>query len=91
MTAPIEQAIDRVNERSTSRLVGVRLLPAVRVAPDSELTLTAPPEPMAVIMLIDPAEGAWRPIVLPPGTTWQLVPARPRAPRIVGLDGRALA
>src|SRR4029077_2161208 len=87
----IEQAIDRVEQRSQVRPIGIHVLPAVRIAPDSELTLIAPPEPMPVIMLVDPAEGAWRPIVLPPGTTWQLVPKRSATVRLVGLDGRPLA
>lgn len=76
---PITDAVDRVLARAHDR-AAVRL-PVLNVPhgwpPDAEVTLQAPDDPAHPMLLVwDPAEDAWRAILLPPGSRWQIHPER---------------
>lgn len=93
-SAPIEQAIDSVDQRAAavaSQLVGIHLLPPVQLSDEGVVDVEGTGAPQ--LMIADPAEHAWRPIALPAGSYWQLraVPVRPELARLIGPDGRPLA
>lgn len=80
---PMEGHAVMADPPSPAQVAGqIRVLDPVNLAPNARVTLHMPKTEIAVVMLADPG-GAWTPLILPPGSTWVLVPedqAPQRAP-----------
>lgn len=74
---PIGDAIDRIAAAAHNRTaVRIPVLDVPHSWPDdADVVVQAPEDPAAPLLLIwDAAEQAWRAIVLPPGSRWQIRP-----------------
>lgn len=82
----VEQAIDRVaghrqapdDAGAPLRAITLPVLPtAMRLQPGQAFDLTAPEdEEMTALLVVDARHGAWRAVMLPPGSTWKLAMKR---------------
>jgi hypothetical protein len=73
VASPIEQAIDRVAEQQAVKpIVTLPLLDGIVLGPGSSIELTGGPDGVATILLVDTAQQGWHPIVMEPGSHWEL-------------------
>jgi hypothetical protein len=73
LPSPIEQSIDRVAEQHASpQLLTIPVLSSVQLGPGGSLMVSVSPAGEVPMLLVDVAEQGWHPVVLAPGSRWEL-------------------
>ena len=74
---PIDAAIDAVADRQVKAVAQIPVLTEPHAWDgQQEVRIGAMPSG-PTLLIFEAASGAWRPVVLPPGSTWRVVPDKP--------------